>query len=265
MKTPRSEGWVPPYSRTAEIYDELVGETLFEGWRENYRRLKKHMDMPVKVCADVACGTGLAARYLAEEGARVYAVDISCEMLRVARRRLADLPVIALRQDLRSLDLPEEMDMITCNGDSLNHLLNEGDLLRALTAFKNNLRPQGYLIFDVNTHYQLASQNDASLWKARQGRTRMYWKSSYDEKKRTALLLMSHVEEGALGNILYREAHRERGYDREEVERALTEAGFDKVLSWDASGLGPVTSTTRRLQFLARRGGAHPKRRKERR
>lgn len=249
--SPYEEGsWVPPYSRTAAIYDELVGSALFQGWRENYLRLKRHIGVPISVCADVACGTGMAARFLAEEGARVYAVDISPDMLRVARTRLSGLPVELIVQDLRRLRLPEAVDLMTCNGDSLNHLLEEGELLEALVSFRENMRPGGYAMFDVNTTFQLASQQDVKAWKMRLGRTRMYWRSAYEERCRTALLVMSHVEEGERGNALYREAHRERGYDREEVERALAEAGFRGSLCWDACGLGPVTATTRRLQFL---------------
>ena len=242
---------VPPYSRTATIYDELVGEALFQGWRENFLRLRKHMKGALRVCADVACGTGLTARYLAEEGARVYAVDISPEMLREARRRTAGMEVTLLQQDLRELRLPERVDLLTCNGDSLNHLLGEGDLDRALAAFRDNLDLEGCLLFDVNTPYQLFSQVDATIWKMRLGNVRMYWRSTYDEDSGTARLVMSHVEESDGERRFYREEHRERGYSRGEVETALERAGFRKALCWDACGLGPVAETTRRLQFLA--------------
>ena len=242
----------PAYSRTAAIYDELVGEGLFEAWKENFQRLQAAFKLPLKVCADVACGTGMAARFLAECGARVYAVDISPQMLEEAERRTRGLKVELLRQDLRQLALPEKVDLLTCNADSLNYLLEEGELLLSLARFRENLRPGGYAVFDVNTPYQLMGQEDGATWEMRLGDMRMYWRSRYDLGSGIATLEMRHVEEGPDGELCYREVHRERGYGKEDVESALREAGFSNAWCWDAAGLVPVSDGTRRLQFLAR-------------
>ncbi len=241
----------PAYSRTAELYDRLIGEGLFQSWKENFERLRDIFTFDLRTCADIACGTGLAARYLAEQGARVFAVDLSPQMLAEAEKRTRGLEVRLLRQDLRHLRLPERVSLVTCNADSLNHLLGEGDLRAALAAVKRNLRFGGHFMFDVNTPAQLAAQADSAVWRMREDNVRMYWKSSYDSESGIATLEMVHVIESPGGNSCYREVHRERGYGREEVEAAAGAAGYTVLYCWDAAGLGPVLEKTRRIQFLA--------------
>jgi SAM-dependent methyltransferase len=130
-------------------------------------------------------------------------------MLEEAERRTRGLKVELLRQDLRQLALPEKVDLLTCNADSLNYLLEEGELLLSLARFRENLRPGGYAVFDVNTPYQLMGQEDGATWEMRLGDMRMYWRSRYDLGSGIATLEMRHVEEGPDGELCYREVHRE--------------------------------------------------------
>jgi SAM-dependent methyltransferase len=56
------------------------------------------------ICLDVACGTGLYGRLIAEAGYRGVGFDISADQLRFARRRLA----AAVRADARFLPVRDE-------------------------------------------------------------------------------------------------------------------------------------------------------------
>jgi hypothetical protein len=58
------------------------------------------------------------------------------------------------RQDFHSLCLPEKVDLLTCNFDSLNYMLTAQDLLLALRCIQTNLAPGGLLIFDLISQYQ---------------------------------------------------------------------------------------------------------------
>jgi malonyl-CoA O-methyltransferase len=78
------------YDRWSEVYDHdqnplvLLEEPLVQRWLADVAGL---------TVADVGCGTGRHARWLAESGARVVALDFSSGMLEAARRKLADLGV----------------------------------------------------------------------------------------------------------------------------------------------------------------------------
>ncbi len=240
-----------PYKRTAFIYDRLIGEAAFSNWLKNFSRLRERFNITFDFCADIACGTGLVAEYLAREGALVYAVDKSEEMLKVARERAQDLPIVFLQQDLLELDLPGEVDLITCNTDSLNYILEEERLAVAFSNFYKVLKNKGSAIFDMNTLYQLRGGADIDAWEFGDEGVIFSWRSDFDESKGIATLEMSNyfLEDGSYR--LYREVHKERGYEQDLLMEILIGAGFRKIYAWDFAGLAPINPYTRRIQFLA--------------
>jgi SAM-dependent methyltransferase len=242
---------VPVYEEVAALYDSLVGNTAFENWLAVFERLERAFRFSLRTCADIACGTGQVLSYLAGRGAKVYGVDLSRHMLDISRKRTCGLDVHLLRQDFRRLQLPRQVDLLTCNTDSLNYLLSEDDLGKTLARFHDSLEAGGFALFDMNTFYQLANQQDRRIWKMREGNVRLYWRSGFDAETNIAILEMRHVVETSRGNRFYRENHRERAYPPDRITALLEQGGFDSVYSWDAAGLGPVNDKTRRIQFLA--------------
>lgn len=244
---------VSPYARSSAFYDRLVGKTIHEHWRENFERLERRYGLRLETVADVACGTGLASRYLAERGCRVYAVDISPQMLRLAAYACngGRGKVCFLRQDMRYLGLPRRVDTLVCASDSLNHLLREEDVRLALCSFRRALREGGHALFDVNTEWQLREGADEEPWDFLLDGVPIRWVSSWDEESMTATLYMccGMGKGGGPGGVV--EVHRERAYDRGWLEEELRRAGFGRVEALDAAGLGKPGPRTRRLQFVA--------------
>lgn len=243
------------YRELALLYDELVGLTAFECWRENFERLVNRNGVRYELAADVACGTGLAAAYLASRCRRVYAVDASGSMLEVAARRCPPEKVTLLRQSFTELALPEPVDLLTCNFDSLNYLTDEEDLSEAFARFAASLRGGGWAVFDMNTVAELSSGTGDPVMVHRLSAGYSVWESSWDPETRTNTLLMTNFVERDDGLYeISEEVHRERAYDATFIEEALRSAGFVTVEYSDAKGLSAVGPDTRRVQFLARRG-----------
>ena len=98
------------------------------------------------VCVDLACGTGdvtfaLAARY---PGGRIIGVDLTAEMLEIARDRNRFGHVSFLQRDMCVLPLAEEsVDLVTGS----YALRNAPDLERALMEIHRVLRPGGTAVF----------------------------------------------------------------------------------------------------------------------
>ena len=94
---------------------------------------------------DVACGTGLLGEYLrtSRPGLPMLGVDISPDMLEVARARFRDEPYdwkVGRAESLPTED--DSFDVITCN--SAFHLVESP--LDALAEFRRVLRPGGRLV-----------------------------------------------------------------------------------------------------------------------
>jgi SAM-dependent methyltransferase len=142
---------VEPYAVLAGVYDRAVGLAHFPWIRTSFEEARRAFGIRFDSAADIGCGTGLFARYLAASGVPVYAVDRSEAMLRMARRRTRGLPVTLLRQDIRQLRLPRPVGLITCNHDTLNYLLEDSDILRVFEGCRDNLVPGGFFLFDIVT------------------------------------------------------------------------------------------------------------------
>jgi hypothetical protein len=143
------------------------------------------------------------------------------------------------------------VSLIICATDSLNYLLKAKDISRTLRSFYYNLIPGGYILFDMNTAWQLREGSDIEPWDFEVYNETMRWMSEWDERSRTATLrLMFKKSRGEDGLPLY-EVHKERAYPAHWVGEEMVKAGFEKVAVLDAAGLGKVGERTRRIQFVA--------------
>ncbi|MCI4343442.1 MAG: class I SAM-dependent methyltransferase [Thermoplasmata archaeon] len=94
---------------------------------------------------DVACGTGRHLEILRRRY-DVTGVDLSRPMLREARKRLPGVRLVA--GDMRSLDLHERFDVVSCLFSAIGYLRSEADLRRAFRTFERHLLPGGVLLVE---------------------------------------------------------------------------------------------------------------------
>ena len=244
------------FRESARFYDEMVGNTAFEHIRANFDRLCDMHGISFVTCADIACGTGLFVQYLAGMAERVYGVDVSEEMLAEARRRNAANRAVFLRQGFTELELPEPVDLLTCNFDSLNYLLADDEIAEALRRFRVSLARGGHAVFDVNTVWQLEHMTAESLWVHDIAGGFSIWRTAWDPEQRIETLNMTNLVEEPGG--LYRrsdEIHRERGYNLAEIKDLIDKAGFSWHRAYDGEAeLGYPGPTSRRLVFVAGAG-----------
>jgi len=245
------------FRESTRFYDAMVGFNALEHVRENFERLCFIHSLRFDSCADIACGTGLFVEYICSRAITVFGVDVSPEMLEAARARNAGNQAVFFQQDFVSLQLPEQVDLVTCNFDSLNYLLSTGDLQAALVRFARSLAPGGHAVFDMNTPWQLEELADPEPWVHEVPGGYSIWETAWDPEQQVQCLHMINLLEEQPG--LYRkseEFHRERGYSRQAVESMLHAAGFAWWRAYDAAGLGFPGPQTRRLQFIAGMAGA---------
>jgi ubiquinone/menaquinone biosynthesis C-methylase UbiE len=91
---------------------------------------------------DVGCGSGILACKLAEHYERVVGIDISEDMLSIARSKRALANVAYRFMDANAIALTEQFDLIVSN-TTFHHLRNVGDTLETL---KGLVRPGGRIV-----------------------------------------------------------------------------------------------------------------------
>lgn len=225
---------VKPYHWLARYYDDVF--LSFRPTDLARERILRRILPRVRTACDLACGTGTTALILAGKGIKVYAVDLSPLMCRIAREkaRRARLPVRVLRADMRNFRLPEEVDLITCEFDALNHVPRKADLRLVAKAVHRALRPGGYFFFDVNNSLGFERYWSGAVWFERPAVV-MVMRSGHN---RSADRAWSDIELFIREGSRWRR-HQERVeevcWDADEIRLTFREAGFDQLRAWDAA------------------------------
>ncbi len=102
---------------------------------------------------ELGCGTGRVLELLTNDFSTLHGIDISPEMLEIARRRL---PEAELHQmDMRSFALGQQFSAVICVFDTINHLTSFEEWKKTFQAARDHLVPGGIFLLDINTPRRL--------------------------------------------------------------------------------------------------------------
>jgi len=240
------------YSQIAPFYDCTVGMEFFLRVRQAFSKLVRRYGIRFCSVADIGCGTGLFACYLNQcWGVPVYGVDRSLEMLRQANRNCPSAGVCFLQQDIRCLTLPSQVDLITANFDTLNHLNSPLDLRRAFERVAVNLRPGGHFYFDVLTPCQLASRYDVLVQNRCVKKNWLQQRIDWDPRTRLLRTVALEQRRGCCLPAISRVT--ERAYEPREIGTWLSDAGFIVRGVHDAETLQVATGCPPRIIVVAQK------------
>jgi SAM-dependent methyltransferase len=216
----------------------LYYDRLFEPIRAPMGRVREKVLADIlgraEAACDLACGTGTTAVELARRGIRMYAVDASHGMCRLARQkaREAGVRVRVLHADMRSFRLPETVDLVTCEFDAVNHVPRKADLDRVARAVAKALRPGGWFFFDVNN--LLAFEKVwPGTWRNELPGVVLVMHGGYDRRRQKA---WSNAEWFIRKGGTWRrtvERVEEVAWTPAEIRKSLRRAGFSSIRAWD--------------------------------
>ena len=226
LQTPAAEA----YERLAPYYDELTRDHDYVGWTRHLEAAAIRFGVRGRNLLDAACGTGKSFMPFLERGYAVTACDVSAGMIALAAAKAPEAELFVA--DIRELGRVGDFDLITCLDDSLNYLVEEGDLEAALGSLGANLAAEGVLVFDLNTltTYRTTFARDMTL---EGDGVFLAWRGGCSAGAEAGCLAELTVEAfAATGTGLYGRVttvHVQRHHPRAEVERALAGAGLAAV------------------------------------
>lgn len=218
------------YANFSQMYDALMGDVDYEARTEYLCGLFERFDRGPTLLLDLACGTGGFSNAFAEKGVSVIGVDISPEMLDIARKNSLERgnDILFLCQDAAELDLYGTVDGAVCCMDSLNHITDYDTLCRAIDRVSLFLEKDRLFIFDVNTLYKHREILGDNVFVIDEEDVYCVWSNEYDEQTRiTDITLDFFVPDE---NGLYERTSEyisERAYTHEELEAAIKAAGLE--------------------------------------
>jgi SAM-dependent methyltransferase len=179
---------------------------------------------------EVACGTGRLMAILEKKGYEVTGLDLSREMLDIARTRCSGK---LLRQDMREMCVKEAFDALLCLGRSFGYMLTDDDAHRALEGFNRALRDGGILILDsfdadITRRYQFGILREVVYEFEDMKITRRSKSSDYNVTDITWFVEWEYIIEDGERRVI-RDQTRLRSYDKSYLQEMLLDKGFEII------------------------------------
>ena len=254
-------GFSEGYNSIARVYDKLNAEIDYKAWADFVEAcFERYMPSKPEIVLDLACGTGSMTCELASRGYDMIGVDGSDDMLNEAYQSgtiFGDSHILYLLQDMRSFELYGTVGAVTCCLDSLNYLVDDGDLEKCFATVHNYLEPGGLFLFDMNTPYKfenIYSDNSYIMEDEIEGQN-IYcgWQNYYDKQSKICSFYLTLFEENNGKYIRSDEEQHERCYSYEEITEALKKCGFELTLVSKDYKFTDVDECTERWYFVAKR------------
>lgn len=242
------------YSDFARVYDELMHRDInYEKWADYIENLFDMYDVNPSLVCDLACGTGNITIPMARRGYDMTGVDISEDMLNIARSKADGLDILFLNQNMTDLDLYGTMGAFLCMIDGINYILPPKSLLKLFTRIKTCFIDNGGLfIFDISTPHKLKNTIGSNTF-VHCGENIFYtWQNRYIESKRLSDMFLTFFVRQGKKYARFEERHLQKAHSPEELTHLLHKAGFSQVDMYDEMTFNPPRSDSERIVFVCR-------------
>lgn len=248
-----------PYAVLSKLYDRWMSDIDYQQLTEFILKQCPANDAQPVSCLDVCCGTGNLMALLSEAGMKVTGIDLSSEMLTIARTKLegqfSDEQPRLHRVDVAKEDWPDgPFDLVVCTFDSANYF-SPSELSALIRRAARALKPQGIFLFDVNSEYKLRNIFGNSVYGETFEDYAYIWKNNLSEEDRrirydiTMFLSKEDGREDCYARYL--ETHVQYLHAQDFIRNELRQAGFGSIELTDNYGEARVHEESLRIVFKA--------------
>jgi SAM-dependent methyltransferase len=207
---------------------------------------------------ELGSGTGRATAALARTAGRVVALELSPEMIAVARRRLAGFSNVRfVAADMRQAAFRARFDLVIAVDDPFVHLVEDEDRDRAIATAAGHLLPGGRFLLDAawfSPDQRHMAGDPGGLVKTNSGRDGLEVRETWHCDP-TARLCTARYEYFVRGRKVQEAAFPARLWSREELEHRARVAGLQITHLWGDYDRRPWDrATSPRLIAELRRG-----------
>ena len=246
------------YDILAPFYDEVNKEISYSDWADFIEEIisKYYVGKP-ELVLDLGCGTGRMTLELSRRGYDMTGVDISPEMLDVARdaaerEGLSD-KMLWLCQDMTELELYGTVDVTVSCLDCINHLTDKASLEKCFSLVHNYLVPNGLFVFDINGKHKFENIYSDNSFVMETDEGVCVWQNYYDKRRGICdfyITVFSECEDGRYER--YDDAQREKMYTLRSIRSSLAKCGFEFVGAYSDFGFSEASDSDERIYIVAK-------------
>ncbi len=241
------------YETFASVYDSIMDDELYDKWTDFSLR---HFPKRKAKLLELACGTGIQSIRFKQAGYDVTGLDLSEDMLKLARRRAqtAHLDIPFIQGNMLDLSNVETFDLVTCYSDSICYMEDEVDVGDVFSQVYEHLNENGVFIFDVHSIYQMDKVFPNYSYHENSDDFAMVWDSYEDEMPHSIVHELTFFIQDEDGRFTrFDETHEERTYDLLTYDILLEEAGFKDISVYADFEDKEPTDTSNRWFFVAKK------------
>lgn len=240
------------YTDFAGCYDLFMDNVPYDSWSNNLiNYFKQYNIQSNSIICELGCGTGQITRRLAKAGYDMIGIDLSYEMLDIARET-SEESILYLCQDMREFELFGTVAAIVSICDSINYLRSTEELLKVCILANNYLDPKGLFIFDINSSYKYSHILASNTFAENRDEGSFIWENEYDSINRDNYYNMTFYmmnDEGTFDR--FEESHIQHSFSIDEVTECINKSGLKLLSILDAETLKAPEDTTERILFIA--------------
>ncbi|WP_340022066.1 class I SAM-dependent methyltransferase [Paenibacillus sp. FSL K6-1096] len=251
------------YGKFAYVYDALMADMPYPAWLDFAETAWSRYGKP-RTVAELGCGTGSLTLPLAAAGYHMTGIDLSSDMLSVARRKLEEQPqgrrflregsVQWVQQNMKEWELPEPVDAVISFCDCLNYVLEEPDIRSVFSSTYAGLKEGGTFLFDVHHPNTLIRYEEEQPFVLDEPDISYIWTCELDVPRREIEHHLSIFAREEGRQDVYRrfeEIHTQRAYDPEWMKQELLAAGFREVSVYADFEWVEADDSAQRLFYVA--------------
>lgn len=242
------------YNDLAYIYDSLINKDIdYPGICNFLEELFKKQEKSPRIICDLACGTGNVTVPMSKRGYDMIGVDLSENMLDVAREksRGEGQDILYICQDMKNLDLYGSCDVFLCMTDGFNYITNLNSLKKIFQRIRNCfIEPDGLLVFDISSRYKLENILGSNTYIYNTDDIFYTWENKY--KKPLCKMELNFFKRCGKQFERFEEIQIQRAYSEKEMRDALLASGFSEVSVYGGYDFSPVREDSSRLVFVAK-------------
>lgn len=245
------------YNDFAFIYDELMNEVDYDGWVKYIEDIIKNENAEVQNILELACGTGNLTIPLTKKNYDIAGIDISDQMLSVAREKAEQegVELVLLQQDIAELDFDvTNLDCVLCACDGFNYVTYDDELESAFAKTYELLKPGGIFIFDISSHYKLSKILGNNMYGENREDVAYMWQNYFDNEQNLVEMELAFFVKDENGKFdKFEETHYQRAYTEEEIIESLQISGFENIKVYGDFTFEKPKKDSERLFFVCRK------------